>query len=539
MAVCWAIDLGTSNTTVCTNREGSVRTVHLPDIARTEPVTGTPLIPSAVCLLDAQGEQVLIGQKAIAYNWDGQASGFAYGFKRYLGTESQRPLARFGNVTITARDAAFYFLRELFKAMENHAGEPITDLTIAVPCGSYETYRAELLSIVRRWRKPAAWWREVWQQLMAFVRRQRFSAKGVTFRTVDEPVASALGYGVNLERDVTLIAFDFGAGSLEVAAVRMEGGKVLETGRAEVLAKQSLRVGGDDVDEWVLQKFVPEPLRALPTYRVLLKWEAERVKIAASSGQTATFTFRGRDFGTLDYHGLTGLLAERGLYQSVQETMERLMAELDEKHGLRERDIDEVLLEGGSTLLPEIRNLLADMFGREKIREWLPFESVARGACLFAMGVPVEDIIYHDYALRVAGEGNEERVEYELLIPRGTRYPTPNEFVVRYYAPARDGQTAVNLFICEVGGVAGRPVDWEVRGDGRKMFAPKTEGEHAFCICLNEGDEAIPLDPPGQGKGARLRVSFRIDADRWLRMTVHDLVRKVDLKVDEPVVRLR
>ncbi|MFA0780731.1 MAG: hypothetical protein RJAPGHWK_002250, partial [Candidatus Fervidibacter sp.] len=47
------------------------------------------------------------------------------------------------------------------------------------------------------------------------------------------------------------------------------------------------------------------------------------------------------------------------------------------------------------------------------------------------------------------------------------------------------------------------------------------------------------LNPPGQGKGARLRVSFRIDADRWLRMTVHDLVRKVDLKVDEPVVRLR
>jgi len=272
---------------------------------------------------------------------------------------------------------------------------------------------------------------------------------------------------------------------------------------------------------------------------VLLKWEAERVKIAASSGQTATFSFRGRDFGTLDYHGLTGLLAERGLYQSVQETMERLMAELDEKHGLRERDIDEVLLEGGSTLLPEIRNLLADMFGREKIREWLPFESVARGACLFAMGVPVEDIIYHDYALRVADEGDGERVAYELLIPRGTRYPTPDEFVVRYYAPARDGQTAVNLLICEVGGVAGRPVEWEVRRDGRKMFVPKTDGEHAFCICLNEGDEAIPLNPPGQGKGARLRVSFRIDADRWLRMTVHDLVRKVDLKVDEPVVRLR
>ena len=61
----------------------------------------------------------------------------------------------------------------------------------------------------------------------------------------------------------------------------------------------------------------------------------------------------------------------------------------------------------------------------------------------------------------------------------------------------------------------------------------------AFCICLNEGDEAILLDPPGRGKSPRLRVTFNIDADRWLRITIHDLVRKVDLKVNEPVVRLR
>jgi len=47
------------------------------------------------------------------------------------------------------------------------------------------------------------------------------------------------------------------------------------------------------------------------------------------------------------------------------------------------------------------------------------------------------------------------------------------------------------------------------------------------------------LDPPGRGKSPRLRVTFNIDADRWLRITIHDLVRKVDLKVNEPVVRLR
>lgn len=60
------------------------------------------------------------------------------------------------------------------------------------------------------------------------------------------------------------MAFDFGAGSLEVAAVRIEAGKTLETGRAQVLAKQSLKLGGDDIDQWIVEEFVPEPLRELP-----------------------------------------------------------------------------------------------------------------------------------------------------------------------------------------------------------------------------------------------------------------------------------
>jgi len=91
----------------------------------------------------------------------------------------------------------------------------------------------------------------------------------IAFRTIDEPVAAALGYGIDIKKDSTVIAFDFGAGSLEVAAVRIEAGKTFETGRAQVLAKQSLKIGGDDVDWWIVEEFVPEPLQALPTYRIL------------------------------------------------------------------------------------------------------------------------------------------------------------------------------------------------------------------------------------------------------------------------------
>jgi molecular chaperone DnaK (HSP70) len=502
----------------------------LRDLAKEEPLTQTPVIPSAVCLLDARGEKVLIGQEAMNYNWDGAATGYAYGFKRYLSSESSRPMARVENTNFTCREVTAFYFRELLNRVEAQFKEPISDLTIAAPMGVYETYRAELQTIVRRIKRVS-----FWKKLLGWLGMAR---NDVTLRFLDEPVAAALGYGVNVGRDTTIVAFDFGAGSLEVACVRTQAGKTLETGSADVLAKQSVVLGGDDVDNWIVEKFAPEPLRRVPTSRVGLLWEAERAKLMASAGRVGVFSFQNKSYGTLEYQGLAEILAERGLYQKVEEVLERFLDELRTRHGLDVRQIDEVILEGGSTLLPEVRNQLGNVFGREKVREWLPFESVARGACIYAGGARVEDFIYHDYALRMMND-KMNSVEYELLIPRGTRHPTSDDFVTRYYAPGFDGQQAMNLFICEVGRVAGRPVDWQARANGTNYFAPKTEGEHAFCICLNEGDEAIRLNPSGQGTSPRLRVTYSVNAERWLCVTAHDLLRKVDLKVKEPVVRLR
>ena len=526
----WAIDLGTSNTTICEDRSGSPHIVNLPELVKIEPLTQTPVITSCVCILDPDASTVLIGQEAINYNWDGQATGFARGFKRHLESESQRPMAVVGRTTFTARDVTTLFLRELIRALEAHLGEEVTDLTIATPCGFYETYRAELQAIVQELGRPS-WWKRLW----ARVRGRRTE---IVFRTLDEPVAAALRYGVDVGRDAIIVALDFGAGSLETAVVRTTAAETIETGQAEVLAKQGLRLGGDDVDRWIVESFVPETVREWPEHDIPLLWEAERVKLLASAGGVGTFAFQNETYGTLDYQGLSALLAERGLYVQVEEMLGRLVDELRTKHGFEDGAIEEVILEGGSTLLPEVRNVVGDALGRDKVREWLPFESVARGACIFAGGAHVEDFIYHDYALRVKPD-EEGAVEYELLIPGGTRYPTVAGFATRYYAAGHDGQGSINLFICEVGRVAGQPVKWEDRPNETRYFTPRTEGERSFCICLNEAEPALPLNPPGRGTSPRLRVTYSVDANRWLCVTVHDLQRKTDLRVEHPVVRLR
>ncbi len=233
---------------------------------------------------------------------------------------------------------------------------------------------------------------------------------------------------------------------------------------------------------------------------------------------------------------LEAILHERDMIAEVRGLLERLMEEAANREGGSTVDVDDVLLEGGSTLLPGVRDAIGEVFGRDRVREWLPFESVARGACIFAGGGRVDDFVYHDYRVRV--RRSDGREEYELLIESGTRFPTPDDHVVRYYASGFDGQRALHLFVSGVGRVAGRSVAWQERENGNRYWVPGTDGERAFCPCLNESDPDIQLNPAGKGTAPRLRVSFMIDADRWLCATVHDLERKQDLRVREPVVRL-
>ena len=58
-------------------------------------------------------------------------------------------------------------------------------------------------------------------------------------------------------------------------------------------------------------------------------------------------------------------------------------------------------------------------------------------------------------------------------------------------------------------------------------------------LTINEADPALSLNPPGRGDSPRLRVTYSVDRNRWLCVTVHDLQRKVNLKTQYPVVKLR
>ncbi|MFN3652021.1 MAG: Hsp70 family protein [Armatimonadota bacterium] len=523
MASRWAIDLGTTNTVVAMEEFGSVRAVTLPGVGRTLPVEQSPLIPSAVHITDSyerwlyffrrRRRNVSIGQQALSRNFDGRSPAFAQSFKPVLATQPHKPLLRVGDrEELTARDVTFHFLRELLARLREQHGAHPQDLTIPAPVGYFDHYRAELSSMVKR----------------LGVKR---------FRSLDEPVAAALGYGVNVAREESLLVVDFGGGTLNLAVVRL-GPRTAETGKADVVAKHMVSVGGNDVDHWLVEHLVASELREIPEWYKDIHWEAMFVKERVSQQGSAEFRWGGiQRHVTRD--DLVGVLDRHGLYEQLRIALRDIQRQLAEDPMIPVNGVDEVLMVGGSTLLPEVPAVVDEAFPQAIVRHDpdFVFQSVALGAARYAGGTALEDFVYHDYAIAVQNEKTRSQ-EYELLVPRRTRYPTTSDFAVRYYADY-PGMNEVRFSVCEVGRLGQSPVSWEQRPNANRYWCPQDERERAMVVLLNPADEAVPLRPPGQGASARLRVTYNINADRWLCVTVEDLVRKQVLKENEPVVRLR
>jgi hypothetical protein len=272
--------------------------------------------------------------------------------------------------------------------------------------------------------------------------------------------------------------------------------------------------------------------------RPVIRSQAEQVKKELSSKVLATddayFKLPGMDPLCVTRKDFLECLEQRQLHRQVETLVDAVLD--DARHRLSISDVDAVLLVGGSTLLPGIRELIERNFGANRVHYWEPFEAVVKGAAVFGAGYFVDQIIHHDYAIRVYNE-EAQRPEYEQLIRRGTPYPTPKGFQTRYYAVA-PRQSFFSLPICEVGYAGRLSLNWRRRSNSHDYWMPEGNEEEECVVVINEGD-SWKLSPPGQGSAARLRVEFMIDEQRWLRATVYDLLRDRALRTDDRVAYLR
>jgi molecular chaperone DnaK (HSP70) len=481
-----------------------------------------------------------VGRPALERNLALADPAFVPGFKAALSFEPLRPLARLGRREVTARQAARAFVREVFAEARRETGRRVRDLVATVPVDAYEGYRAELEQIVRS----------------LGVRRLRF---------LDEPLAAALGYGLGLQTGRTVLVVDIGGGTLHVALVRL-GTDGLEQGRAEVLSKQGRPLGGNAVDAWLLE-LVSErmgyALEELPDdeqvrlWRRLMLSEACRVKEALFFRPSEEFLLTPPGVARrvsshagaaeplqLTRDDLVEALRRRGFYAALAAGLDGVLADVP-GGALPEDAVDDVLVVGGSTLLPGVFSQIEEHFGRPRVRAWHPFEAVARGAASYAADRYTQlDFIVHDYAFVTYDATSHEPV-HTVVIPQGTRFPTVPDLWRAQLVPTCSlgaPETVFKLLICEIGRAAdggGRHFVWDAAGNLFKVGGEAKDGR--VVVPLNDVNPILGiLDPPHapRDRRPRLEVSFGVDENRWLIATVVDLLGPRTLMERRPVVRL-
>jgi molecular chaperone DnaK (HSP70) len=554
----WALDLGTTNSGIACWDEalGKSRLVEIPGISRSrdseDPLEAPRLVPSAVHFLEQPGwldrlgswpplarrffigRRAVIGRLALERNQGVVHPSFVPSFKPALSGEPLRPLARVGRASLTARDAAHAFLRELLREVKRTTGQRVRDLVVTSPVTAFEMYRAEIQSILRQ----------------LGVRRVRF---------IDEPVAAALGYGISLGQERTVLVVDVGGGTMHLALVRLAPQGVV-SGQATVLAKQGRPVGGDAVDGWVLQDLCGQMGYDLTAgedevtriWRRLMLAEACRVKDAVFFEDEAAFLMSpgGSTSGAAPRPGgrsvaltrarLREILDEHGFYHSLAVALEEVL----EQGHVAASDVEEVLLVGGSTLLPGFFPWFEERFERRRVRAWQPFEAVAYGAACFASDrMGALDFIVHDYAF-VTHDAKTGEAQQTIIVPRGTRFPTSPELWKRQLVPTcalGEPESLFKLLICEVSRADGdeRRFVWDAAGDIHKVGG--ASGDSQVVVPLNAASPTLGyLDPPHSPRDhrPRLEIAFGVSAERWLIATVRDLLTHRELMRERPVVRL-
>jgi molecular chaperone DnaK (HSP70) len=527
--VTYAIDFGTSNTVIARWNAATKQpeTVKLAGFSQ-QIINNPPLIPSLAYIEDAETEKILVGQTVRDRGLDGGSDPrFFRGFKRGIGTKIQGFLPELDGQVISFEQVGNWYLSSLIGQLQQENQTDLESLILTVPVDSFESYRQWLSQTCQNW-----------------------SIEQV--RMLDEPTAAALGY--NAIAADSLLVMDFGGGTVDFSLVQLNadnrktknqgfllklGDKFLgnssgqKTKIARVLAKAGANLGGTDLDHWIADYFADRlPKSALATRL------AERLKIQLSSQSVATEVyFNDQTFDSyelsLDQAIFKQILEDNHFFAQLDELMTQVLQQA-RRNGVEVGDIDGVLLVGGTSQIPAVQDWIGQYFDQTKIRSDRPFEAIAQGALQISQGIEVKDFLYHSYGVRYWNRRQNVH-SWHPLIPSGQAYPmtTPIELTL---GASVENQPSIELILGELGTNTGAT---EVYFEGDRLLTRSLDREQLTVQTLNDQAQSIAkLTPLGYPGSDRIKVQFWIDDQRFLRMTVEDLLTQQTLLENQIVTQL-
>jgi molecular chaperone DnaK len=331
-------------------------------------------------------------------------------------------------------------------------------------------------------------------------------------RIINEPTAASLAYGLDkIQKDLKIMVFDFGGGTLDVTVMEMGGGvfQVKST-------SGDTQLGGTDMDntlvDYIIEEFKKQSgldIRNDKAAMMRVREAAEKAKIELSNVVTTEI-----NLPFLAYDSATGPknlvlnLTRAKLEELIRPIIERcktsIMQALQDAK-LSPSDIDKIILIGGPTRMPMVRQFVATVMGKEPERGIDPMEAVAMGAAIqgaIIAGDVSTDILLVDVTPLTLGVEVLGGLK-EPLIERNTTIPTKKSKV---FTTAADYQTAVTIHVVQ----------------GERPMASD---------CVSLGMFNLSGIPPAPRGIPQIEVTFDIDANGILNVTAKDLATSKEAKI--------